>query len=130
MEPEPSQREIINAIGGIVAIFAGLFILLMCSFAQDSIQQTKEKYTNGNHKLQSTTYINEKYKDGNYKSFHTMINHCKGTTRIIGIGEDDDNFHYAKFQFLVIDSTNTVYGCSIGSTMGLNIGDTVKRAHN
>ena len=68
----------------------------------------------------------ETYLDGEYKSFATMINHCKGTTVVIGISEMDGYRDMASINISVIDSTGTVYSCLIGGTLGLHIGDTIK----
>ena len=72
----------------------------------------------------------ETYESGNYKNFQTMLNHCKGTTRIIGVGEMDGSLDHCKINIVVIDSTNTSYGCRIGGTLGMSVGDTVKRVPN
>lgn len=68
----------------------------------------------------------ETYESGEFKTFSAMINNCKGTTVVIGIGEMGGSFNNAKINITVMDSTETSYSCRIGGTLGLNIGDTIK----
>lgn len=68
----------------------------------------------------------ETYENGQYKSFSTMLNKCKGTTKVIGISEVDGSWAECKINIAVIDSTSTIYECRIGGNLGLSIGDTIK----
>jgi uncharacterized lipoprotein YajG len=70
------------------------------------------------------------YDSGQYKNFATMLNQCQGTTVVIAIGEMSGTVSYAEVSIVVIDSTNTCFGCAIGGDLGLQIGDTLKWAGN
>ena len=69
----------------------------------------------------------ETYENGEYKSFSNMLNQCKGTTIVVGIGEVDGSFRSAKINITVVDCAQRFYSCRIGGDLGLNIGDTVKK---
>lgn len=73
---------------------------------------------------------NQKYESGTYKSFHIMMNQCKGLTKVVGISEMDGSFSHCKISIVVVDSTNTYYECRVGGKLGLKVSDTVKVARN
>ena len=68
----------------------------------------------------------DRYNDGQYKSFHRMINDCKGLTRVVGISKMDGSMDHCEISIVVVDSANTYYECRTGGKLGLQIGDTVK----
>lgn len=70
------------------------------------------------------------YENGEHKSLSSMLNQCKGLAVIVGIGEIDGSFDYAKINITVMDSTNTAYSCRIGGRLGLKMGDTLKVSLN
>ncbi len=74
------------------------------------------------------TLRSETFEDGEYRSFATMMNQCKGLTKVVGISKMEGSFSHCEIAISVKDSTNTFYTCRIGGTLGLNIGDTLK--HN
>ena len=69
---------------------------------------------------------NPKYGDGSYKTIDGMLNDCKGLTIIKAIGKQEGRIRNTSVDIIVIDSTQTFYTCSIGGTMGLQKGDTLK----
>ncbi len=79
---------------------------------------------------QTNDNSNHKYESGAYKSFHVMMNQCKGLTKVTGISEMDGSFSHCKISIVVVDSTNTYYECRIGGELDLKVGDTVKAARN
>lgn len=93
-----------------------LAVVLLSSCSENSSQLRQDN---------SSTYEN-----GEYKSLSSMLNQCKGLTVIVGIGEIDGSFDYAKINITVMDSTNTAYSCRIGGRLGLKIGDTLKVSLN
>jgi hypothetical protein len=68
----------------------------------------------------------DRFSEGSYKYFPTMLNNCKGTTRVIAISEMEGSFDYCKISIVVIDENDSVYSCRIGGDLGLKIGDTLK----
>lgn len=68
----------------------------------------------------------DKYPDGSYKTIDGMLNDCNGLTIIKAIGKQEGYMGHASVAITVMDSTNTFYTCSIGGTMGLQKGDTLK----
>jgi hypothetical protein len=70
-----------------------------------------------------------KYVDGTYKTLDGMLNDCKGLTIITAIGKQEGRIRNASVDITVMDSTKTFYTCSIGGTMGLQKGDTLKRGN-
>ena len=72
------------------------------------------------------SHPSETYQEGEYKQFSTMLNHCEGTTIVIGVSPMEGKVKHASTYIIVRDSKNITYTCAIGGDLGLHKGDTVK----
>ena len=97
------------------------FYTLLALVFLSSCNQTSDNINDNSH---------QKYESGSYKSFHVMMNQCKGLTKVVGVSEMDGSFSHCKISVVVVDSTNTYYECRIGGKLGLKVGDTVKVVQN